>query len=287
MVDRSFQEPVSPKMEKLPSQRARGLHAFRQTDADYDLRGSLEVLSPTNPAESGRPFGALERLSSNNRQDSFLTQMTRLPKIEIHSVNDRASNESDPESPISRLLISDSKSERSHSENFSRPLGQFGGRSFKQKEASNVEDKQPSVWRLLELSFSEWLYALLGSIGAVIFGSFNPLFAYIIASIVASYYRIGDHDIRNEVNKWCLFIACMGIITVVANFLQHFYFGIMGEKMTERVRRMMFSGILLNLSFHRYMPACHICPRSLLWLLSCLKMVLQISLDNALAKLAA
>jgi ATP-binding cassette subfamily B (MDR/TAP) protein 1 len=24
--------------------------------------------------------------------------------------------------------------------------------------------------------------------------------------------------------------------------LQHFYFGIMGEKMTERVRRMMFSG---------------------------------------------
>jgi ATP-binding cassette subfamily B (MDR/TAP) protein 1 len=34
----------------------------------------------------------------------------------------------------------------------------------------------------------------------------------------------------------------MGIVTVVANFLQHFYFGIMGEKMTERVRRMMFSG---------------------------------------------
>jgi ATP-binding cassette subfamily B (MDR/TAP) protein 1 len=34
----------------------------------------------------------------------------------------------------------------------------------------------------------------------------------------------------------------MGMVTVVANFLQHFYFGIMGEKMTERVRRMMFSG---------------------------------------------
>jgi len=28
--------------------------------------------------------------------------------------------------------------------------------------------------------------------------------------------------------------------------LQHFYFGIMGEKMTERVRRMMFSGMTYN-----------------------------------------
>ncbi|KAG8074483.1 hypothetical protein GUJ93_ZPchr0006g41132 [Zizania palustris] len=36
----------------------------------------------------------------------------------------------------------------------------------------------------------------------------------------------------------------MGVITVLVNWLQHFYFGIMGEKMTERIRRMMFSAIL-------------------------------------------
>jgi ATP-binding cassette subfamily B (MDR/TAP) protein 1 len=47
---------------------------------------------------------------------------------------------------------------------------------------------------------------------------------------------------QQDVNRWCLIIAIMGMVTVVANFLQHFYFGIMGEKMTERVRRMMFSG---------------------------------------------
>jgi ATP-binding cassette subfamily B (MDR/TAP) protein 1 len=34
----------------------------------------------------------------------------------------------------------------------------------------------------------------------------------------------------------------MGLATVILNFLQQFYFGIMGEKMTERIRRLMFSG---------------------------------------------
>jgi len=51
------------------------------------------------------------------------------------------------------------------------------------------------------------------------------------------------------VNRWCLFIVGMGVITVFVNWLQHFYFGIMGEKMTERIRRMMFSG---NCNLHAY-----------------------------------
>lgn len=115
----------------------------------------------------------------------------------------------------------------------------------KERESSKKRSsKPPSYWRLVELSFPEWLYAVLGSIGAAIFGSFNPLLAYVLALVVTAYYRPdeGQH-LKSEVNKWCLIITCMGIVTVVANFLQHFYFGITGEKMTERVRRMMFSGI--------------------------------------------
>jgi ATP-binding cassette subfamily B (MDR/TAP) protein 1 len=76
-------------------------------------------------------------------------------------------------------------------------------------------------------------------VGAVLFGSFNPLLAFFIIQVVQNYQPDGS---KKEVNKWCLVIAGMSIVTVIANFLQHFYFGIMGEKMTERVRRQMFSG---------------------------------------------
>lgn len=249
----SFQEPSSPKMAKSPSfQRAHGFHALRQSDSSYNSHESPIVQSPPSEqmVENGMPLVAAERAPSIKRQDSFEMRLPELPKIDVHALHRQTSTNSDPESPISPLLTSDPKNERSHSKTFSRPLNQFDDLPTKHREAKDsTHQKLPSFWRLAQLSFAEWLYALLGSIGAAIFGSFNPLLGYTIALIVSAYYRLDVKDIRNEVNKWCLIIACMGFITVLANFLQHFYFGIMGEKMTERVRRMMFSGN--NIKFFR------------------------------------
>ncbi|XP_074591745.1 ABC transporter B family member 6-like, partial [Curcuma longa] len=241
-----LQESSSPMMSKSPSlQRAHGNLASRQPDI-YNSHESSKSQSPPSElmVENGFPLISSERIPSIKRQDSFEMRLPELPKIDVHSINRQFSNTSDPESPISPLLTSDPKNERSHSKTFSRPLNQFDHMSTNQKELA--VHKPPSFWRLVELSLAEWFCALLGTTGAAIFGSFNPLLAYIIALIVAAYYRIDVRDVHNEVNKWCLIIACMGVITVVANFLQHFYFGIMGEKMTERVRRMMFSAMLRN-----------------------------------------
>ncbi|KAH0470398.1 hypothetical protein IEQ34_000121 [Dendrobium chrysotoxum] len=245
-----LQEPSSPKMVKSFSvQRAHGFNTVKQRDGNRSLQESPKVHSPPSEQiiENGMSMVIAERVPSIKRQDSFEMRLPELPKIDVHSLNRQTSNTSDPESPISPLLTSDPKNERSHSSTFSRPLNQFNDMPIKRRYAKDSQHlKPPSFWRLVELSITEWLYALLGSIGAAIFGSFNPIFAYTVALIMAAYYRIGVEDVRNEVNKWCLIIACLGFITVVANFLQHFYFGIMGEKMTERVRRMMFSAMLRN-----------------------------------------
>ncbi|CAN6471266.1 unnamed protein product [Victoria cruziana] len=244
----SCQEPSSPKMMRSVSlQRAHSVHGSRQLDASYNSQESPKAHSPPSEKmlENGMSSDAPEKVPSIKRQDSFEMLLPELPKIDVHPAQRQASNNSDPESPISPLLTSDPKNERSHSKTFSRPLYQFD--DFPPKDRGVLDSqhqKPPSFWRLAKLSSAEWLYALLGSIGAAIFGSFNPLLAYILAQIVSAYYNASGHHLRFEVNKWCLIIACMGIVTVVANFLQHFYFGIMGEKMTERVRRMMFSAML-------------------------------------------
>ncbi|KAF6164359.1 hypothetical protein GIB67_037516 [Kingdonia uniflora] len=246
----SFQEPSSPKMSKSPSlQRAHGYHAFRPPDGTMNSQESSKVQSPPSEqmVENGDPSDATEAPPYIKRQDSFEMRLPELPKIDVHCVNRQPSNSSDPESPISPLLISDPQNERSHSKTFSRPPRQFDDSPVKIKMLTDSQhQKSPPFWRLGELSLAEWLYALLGSIGAAIFGSFNPLLAYVLARVVAAYYRDKGRLLRHEVEKWCLVVTCMGIVTVFANFLQHFYFGIMGEKMTERVRRMMFSAMLRN-----------------------------------------
>lgn len=91
---------------------------------------------------------------------------------------------------------------------------------FHGDESKKHKTKAPSFWKL---SLTEYFYALLGSAGAACFGSFNPLLAYTISLIVVAYYRIGVRDVHDEVNKYCSFIVGMGIVTVFANFLQHFY----------------------------------------------------------------
>ncbi|KAL9226093.1 hypothetical protein vseg_001943 [Gypsophila vaccaria] len=249
----SFQESSSPKMAKSPSlQRISGGHGFRTSDAAFSSLESPKLRSP--PVEQSRENGngtsvdGSEKQPSMTRQDSFEMRLPELPKIDVQAARRQTSNASDPESPVSPLLTSDPKNERSHSQTFSRPNSEIDDMPMTLKEKKDLcSRKPPSFWRLVELSLAEWLYAVLGSVGAAIFGSFNPLLAYVIALIVTTYYKISEgHHQRHEVDKWCLIIACMGIVTVVANFLQHFYFGIMGEKMTERVRRMMFSAMLRN-----------------------------------------
>ncbi|PNY08241.1 ABC transporter B family member 20-like protein [Trifolium pratense] len=248
-VSHNLNEPSSPKMMKSPSlQRISNVsHSRRPSDIIYNFQESLSP-SSENVLENGQAPDADDKEPSIRRQDSFEMRLPELPKIDIQSVPRQKSNGSDPESPISPFLTSDPKKERSHSQTFSRPHSHSDDASVTTREKREAQKrKPPSLQKLIELSFAEWLYALLGSIGAAAFGSFNPLLAYVVGLVVAAYYRIDDqHHLAQEVDKWCLIIGCMGIVTVIANFLQHFYFGIMGEKMTERVRRMMFSAMLRN-----------------------------------------
>ncbi|RAL51234.1 hypothetical protein DM860_010736 [Cuscuta australis] len=247
----SFQEPSSPRMIKSPSlQRTSALHTFRASDATFNSLESPRNMSPPpeQMVENGTTLDGQTKEPSIKRQDSFEMKLPELPKIDVHSGN-RLKPSSDPESPVSPLLTSDPDNERSHSQTFCRPINVFyDDPPTKTREVKDTQRQEPpSFWRLVELSLAEWFYAVLGSMGAALFGSFNPLLAYVIALIVTAYYRIDDKNhLENEVNKRCLIITCMGIVTVIANFLQHFYFGIMGEKMTERVRRMMFSAMLRN-----------------------------------------
>lgn len=247
-ANHSFQEPASPKMAKSPSlQRVPAVHGILPQDTVYNLQESPKARSPPPETmqENDIPLDSANNEPSIKRQDSLEMRMPDLPKLDVQSTRKQVQNASDPESPVSPLLTSDPKNERSHSQTFSRPHSHSVRGLTKVKDSEeSPKHEVPSIWRLIELSFPEWLYAVLGSTGAAIFGSFNPVLAYIIALIVTAYYRAGEGpNLRQEVDKWCLIIACIGIVTVIANFLQHFYFGIMGEKMTERVRRMMFSGI--------------------------------------------
>ncbi|KAJ7526699.1 hypothetical protein O6H91_16G018900 [Diphasiastrum complanatum] len=105
---------------------------------------------------------------------------------------------------------------------------------------------KPSTIRLLKLNFPEWHVAVLGSLGAIMAGVETPLFALAISQVLVIFYFPDKEYIKNEVRKYALIFSGATVVTILIYLLQHYFFGIMGERLTKRVREKMFAAILEN-----------------------------------------
>ncbi|KAL3330883.1 hypothetical protein AABB24_034621 [Solanum stoloniferum] len=136
----------------------------------------------------------------------------------------------------------------------SRTTTRSRGASFRSEKsvsdigAGGVEDvKSPNIsaGRLYSMIRPEWHYGVIGTICAFIAGAQMPLFALGVSQALVSYYMDWDTT-RHEVKKIC-FLFCVGaVLTVVVHAITHTCFGIIGERLTLRVREMMFSAMLRN-----------------------------------------
>lgn len=100
----------------------------------------------------------------------------------------------------------------------------------------------PTVWDLVKLNAPEWPYAMLGSVGAILAGMEAPLFALGITYILTAFYSPDSAQMKQEVQHVSLIFLGVAFITVPIYLLQHYYFTLMGERLTARVRLLMFSG---------------------------------------------
>ncbi|KAH0742347.1 hypothetical protein KY290_035390 [Solanum tuberosum] len=147
---------------------------------------------------------------------------------------------------------------RPHSIRYSRELSRTTtrsrGASFRSEKsvsgigAGGVEDiksQNISTGRLYSMISPEWHYGVIGTVCAFIAGAQMPLFALGVSQALVSYYMDWDTT-RHEVKKIC-FLFCVGaVLTVVVHAIAHTCFGIIGERLTLRMREMMFSAMLRN-----------------------------------------
>ncbi|KAK9061732.1 hypothetical protein SSX86_018915 [Deinandra increscens subsp. villosa] len=108
----------------------------------------------------------------------------------------------------------------------------------------NQEIPVPSFKRLLALNVPEWKEALMGSVGAILFGAIQPLYAFALGSMISVYF-LRDHDeIKRRTMIYALCFVGLAVFTMVINIIQHYNFAVMGEQLTKRVRERMLSKIL-------------------------------------------
>ncbi|KAI4341947.1 hypothetical protein MLD38_026615 [Melastoma candidum] len=108
------------------------------------------------------------------------------------------------------------------------------------------KEQANSFWRLAKMNSPEWVYALIGSIGSVICGSLSAFFAYVLSAVLSVYYSPDDAYMIRQIAKYCYLLIGLSSAALLFNTLQHFFWDIVGENLTKRVREKMLAAVLRN-----------------------------------------
>lgn len=210
---------VQQALEKLMSNRTTIIVAHRlSTIRDVD---TIVVLKNGQVVESGTHA---ELMSRNGDY--------------VNLVSLQASEDSPTDSSaVSRCGSSRNSSFRDVSDNYNE-LNSVPTREAQLSDRKSV----PSILDLIKLNAPEWPYAVLGSIGAIMAGMEAPLFALGITHILTAFYSPHASRIKYEVDRVALIFVAVAVVTIPIYLLQHYFYTFMGERLTARVRLLMFSG---------------------------------------------
>ncbi|KAK9766045.1 hypothetical protein K7432_005165 [Basidiobolus ranarum] len=99
-------------------------------------------------------------------------------------------------------------------------------------------------YRVFSLNKPELKFMFGGLCGAIVTGAIYPVFAIIFARVISS-LSIQDIAKRtHEVNFWALMFLIIAIVSFIAQTAQGTFFGISGERLTERIRSKTFATML-------------------------------------------
>ncbi|RRT48112.1 hypothetical protein B296_00017370 [Ensete ventricosum] len=107
-------------------------------------------------------------------------------------------------------------------------------------------DQASSFLRLAKMNSPEWSYALVGSIGSMVCGSMSAFFAYVLSAVLSAYYAQDYKYMRREIGKYCYLMIGVSSVALLFNTMQHFFWDVVGENLTKRVREKMLTSVLRN-----------------------------------------
>ncbi|KAG0522528.1 hypothetical protein BDA96_07G044900 [Sorghum bicolor] len=169
-------------------------------------------------------------------KSTFYSNVCSMQNIEKEAENKVASTSDNMEEQISEAQIKQSSTNQG-------PKKKLERLESKQPSNENVKEPHPFFRLWYGLRKEDIMKILFGSSAAAISGISKPLFGYFIMTIGVAYY---DPDAKKKVTKYSLIFFTAGMVTMVSNILQHYIYGIIGERAMKNLREALFSAVLQN-----------------------------------------
>ncbi|KAK1397437.1 ABC transporter B family member 19 [Heracleum sosnowskyi] len=101
-------------------------------------------------------------------------------------------------------------------------------------------------FRLLKLNAPEWPYIIMGIVVSILSRIILPTFAIIMSNLIKVFYSSNYATMERRTKEYAFIFIGTGTYSVIAYLIHHYFFNIMGEALTTRIRRRMLAAILRN-----------------------------------------
>nr|GMC56968.1 ABC transporter B family member 15-like [Ipomoea batatas] len=185
--------------------------------------------------------GQVEEIGSHDHliedENGLYSSLVRLQQTQVSA--DVNAAVAPPQSSVIAADAHNNTSSRSHSHR-----GLENNDSVVYGGEENLNLPVPSFRRLLAMNLPEWRQATMGSIGAILFGGVQPVYAFAMGSMVSVYFLPSHDEIKEKTRIYALCFLGLAVFSFLINILQHYNFAAMGEHLTKRIRERMLSKML-------------------------------------------
>ncbi|VVC86623.1 unnamed protein product [Leptidea sinapis] len=107
-------------------------------------------------------------------------------------------------------------------------------------------DEQPNVsfFKVVSLNKPEWKSVTAASISSLVSGFAMPLLGVVLGDFIGVLANPDTYAVQAEVRKYSLIFVGVGVFSGIANFLTVSMYGIAGEYLTQRLRRLMLEKLM-------------------------------------------
>jgi len=89
-----------------------------------------------------------------------------------------------------------------------------------------------------------FINVMIGLFVSTLQGCMLPLFGITIGKVTFALMKPDPDEVRDEADKWCLYMLMIMIGSFFTAFSQKFAFGVVGENITLKIRERLYSSIL-------------------------------------------
>eukprot|EP00475_Leptophrys_vorax_P008988 TRINITY_DN1588_c0_g1_i1.p1 TRINITY_DN1588_c0_g1~~TRINITY_DN1588_c0_g1_i1.p1 ORF type:complete len:1318 (-),score=422.18 TRINITY_DN1588_c0_g1_i1:240-4193(-) len=119
-----------------------------------------------------------------------------------------------------------------------------GDEEEEKTEADDESAKKPNVKKIFKLSKPEWPILFMACIGASVNGIVFPSFAIVVSKMINIFYLKDHAAMSNQIRKYAFMFIGLAVLEIAANYFSRFFFSIVGEKLTTRLRLMTLRSLL-------------------------------------------